>query len=395
MLKALIHSTLRMPLNGLGFLVGIALAFLVPQSTIAAGVISEIFMNLLRLISLPMIFFAIVSTIIQMESLVEAKRLLLRTLRYTILTTILAATIAFGLFAIFQPSAPHLIGEAPIAQAVSWSSYLMKAIPSNPIQPFIEGNVIGIAVMGAIFSAAISLLPSKQKGVLTPIFGALFDSLLKVAGGIIKLLPIAIVAFTIIGVDQLRTNFEGIRSILLYISMIIGANLIQGFIVLPILLKSKGISPIKHFKNMLPALSMAFFSKSSNATLPLTLKCARDAGISEKTSSFTLPLCSIINMNGCAAFIYITTLFVAKSAGIHFTGLEMVGWIFLATFAAVGNAGVPMGCFFLTTSFLIGMNVPLKMMGIILPLYAVFDMIETALNVYSDSCIAAIVDQEQ
>ena len=100
-------------------------------------------------------------------------------------------------------------------------------------------------------------------------------------------------------------------------------------------------------------------------------------------------------MNGCAAFIYITTMFVAQSAGIVFTPMEMFGWIFLSSIAAIGNAGVPMGCFFLTTTFLIGMNVPLELMGLILPIYAIIDMVETALNVYSDSCVAAIVDQTE
>ena len=99
-------------------------------------------------------------------------------------------------------------------------------------------------------------------------------------------------------------------------------------------------------------------------------------------------------MNGCAAFILITLFFVCSSQGITFTFWEMIPWVFLSTFAAIGNAGVPMGCFFLTTAFLIGMGVPIKLMGMILPLYSLFDMVETALNVWSDSCITTVVDKE-
>jgi len=116
--------------------------------------------------------------------------------------------------------------------------------------------------------------------------------------------------------------------------------------------------------------------------------------VSPRVASFTFPLCSVINMNGCAAFILITTLFVSMLSGMVFTPVELVGWIFLATLAAVGNAGVPMGCFFLTSAFLIGMKVPLYMMGLILPFYTLLDMIETALNVWSDACIAIVVDKE-
>ncbi|MCK4934980.1 MAG: cation:dicarboxylase symporter family transporter, partial [Simkaniaceae bacterium] len=101
-----------------------------------------------------------------------------------------------------------------------------------------------------------------------------------------------------------------------------------------------------------------------------------------------------INMNGCAAFILITVLFALGHAGVSLTFVQMIPWIFIATLAAIGNAGVPMGCFFLTSAFLVGMNVPLGILGMILPLYAMFDMVETALNVWSDSCITATVDME-
>ncbi|MBI3211548.1 MAG: cation:dicarboxylase symporter family transporter, partial [Simkania negevensis] len=117
-------------------------------------------------------------------------------------------------------------------------------------------------------------------------------------------------------------------------------------------------------------------------------------GISDKVSRLTLPLCSIINMNGCAAFILITFLFVSHQEGLYYSMLGATFWIFMATLAAIGNAAVPMGCYFLTSALLAGMGVSLKTMGLILPLYPFFDMVETALNVWSDSCVTALVDQE-
>ena len=208
-------------------------------------------------------------------------------------------------------------------------------------------------------------------------------------------MPIGIFAFTIQFVQNIRAEAHQLQQLLFYGLCVVAANLIQGFIILPLILKFKGHSPIRTAKAMLPALTMAFFSKSSNATLPLTLDCAKNRlGVSDKTASFSLPLCSIINMNGCAAFILITLFFVCSSQGITFTLWQMIPWVFLSTFAAIGNAGVPMGCFFLTSAFLIGMGVPIELMGMILPLYSLFDMVETALNVWSDSCITAVVDKE-
>lgn len=149
------------------------------------------------------------------------------------------------------------------------------------------------------------------------------------------------------------------------------------------------------FRSMSPALSIAFFAKSSSAALPMAMQCAEQkAGVSRKTASFSLPLCTTINMNGCAAFILLTVLFVSMSHGVVYTPIEMVIWIFIATIAAIGNAGVPMGCYFLSTALLVSMNVPLHIMGVILPFYTLIDMLESAINVWSDSCVTAVVDRE-
>jgi Na+/H+-dicarboxylate symporter len=149
------------------------------------------------------------------------------------------------------------------------------------------------------------------------------------------------------------------------------------------------------FKGMLPALSVAFFTKSSAAALPMAMRCAEEKlGISKRVSSFTLPLCTTINMNACAAFILITVLFVSMSQGVVYSYPEMALWIVLSTIAAIGNAGVPMGCYFLASAFLAAMNVPLHLLGVILPFYTLIDMLESSINVWSDSCVAAIVQQE-
>jgi Na+/H+-dicarboxylate symporter len=148
-------------------------------------------------------------------------------------------------------------------------------------------------------------------------------------------------------------------------------------------------------KGMYPALSVAFFTKSSAAALPTAMQCAEEnIGISRKVASFSLPLCTTINMNACAAFILTTVLFVSMSQGMTYTLPEMGLWIILSTIAAIGNAGVPMGCYFLASAFLAAMNVPLNILGVILPFYTMIDMLESAINVWSDSCVTAVVDQE-
>ncbi|MCP5492379.1 MAG: dicarboxylate/amino acid:cation symporter [Chlamydiales bacterium] len=368
-----------------------------PIVFVSAKVLSGLFINFLKMISLPVIFLSIVATITNMTSLREAKHLLRKIVTYTVLTTLLSATIALILFLQIKPQATGYLPAtaAPDIHLPSYLSFIKSLIPSNIIQPFAENNVISVAFIATILSFAILRLPKEHKAPLQTFFQALFQALLKVSSGIVRILPIGVFCFTVMLTNQLISGDAPIKPLLLYACTVIGANLIQGLIALPLLLKSKGIAPLKLARAMFPALATAFFSKSSNAALPLALSSAqKNANLSPRVSSFSFPLCSVINMNGCAAFILITVLFVLSSSGYALTLPQMLPWIAIASIAAIGNAGVPMGCYFLTSAFLIGFNVRLELMGLILPLYSIFDMVETALNVWSDSCVTAITDKE-
>ena len=146
---------------------------------------------------------------------------------------------------------------------------------------------------------------------------------------------------------------------------------------------------------MMPAVLMALFTKSSAATLPVTMDTSeRRLGVSSKVARFVLPICTTINMNGCATFILVTSLFVMQNGGIELSIPTMLLWLLLSVVSAIGNAGVPMGCFFLTLSLMTGIGAPVAIMGIILPVYTIIDMIETAENVWSDSCVAAMTDHD-
>lgn len=363
-----------------------------------ASTLSDVFINLLKLISLPIIFLAITATITGMQDLKEMRFLGRKVFTYTLLTTLISATIALLLFIFVNPTETNL-SQATASQVSesqpSYLTFLVKIVPSNIVTAFTENNVIGVAFVAILFSFSVLFLPKNQKESVHNLFASLFAAVLKMTSFIVKLMPVGILAFTTLLVRDLQSNFDEGENLLWYLVCVTGANLIQGIVVLPLLLKFKGISPSFTFKGMLPALTLAFFSKSSNATLPLAIKCAEEnLKVSRKVANFSLPLCSVINMNACAGFILTTVLFVSMMNGVTFSYIEMSGWVFMATLAAIGNAGVPMGCYFLASAFLISMNVPLHIMGLILPFYTLLDMVETAINVWSDACVATIVDKE-
>ncbi|MCY3974463.1 MAG: dicarboxylate/amino acid:cation symporter [Simkaniaceae bacterium] len=364
-----------------------------------ASVLSEVFIRLLTLISLPMIFLAIVSTITRMEGPSEARTLVGKIFTYTGLTTVVAAGIGLTLFLLVAPNRVFVSsGDLSPVSSTGPDGYLgfvTKVIPKTLIEPFLTNNVIGMAVMAVAIGIAALKLPPRQKEALTIGFQALFHTFLKIVSWIITIIPIGIFAFMTRLVEESRTGHGGIEGLLLYALCVLGANVIQGTVVLPVLLKSKGISPLRIAKGMMPALTTAFFSKSSSATLPISLSSAKErVGISGRIADLSFPLCSVINMNGCAAFILITSLFVFGTQGVTFGAFGLTGMVIVASLAAIGNAGVPMGCYFLTTALLVGMGASIEVMGIILPIYSLFDMVETALNVWSDSVVTTIVDRD-
>jgi len=395
-MKRLLGNFLLFAAMGIGLLTGWAnISFLNDTATVT----SDLFLRLLKLISLPIIFLAVTSTITGMKSLHEMRKMGRKVLTYTLGTTLVAAAVALLLYVIINPASSAQAIEGGIVpeatRQASYFSFVLNIIPSNFFEAFAEGNVMGIVFIALFLSVAILFLPDEQKNFLNRLFSSLFAAMIKMTGFVIKLMPIAIWAFMVLLVKDLQENYAHFSRIMLYIVCVVSANIVQGVIILPIFLKMKKISPWKAFRGMSQALTVAFFSKSSNATLPVTIRCAeKNMGVKQKISNFSLPLCSVVNMNGCAAFILTTVLFVSMIHGLTFSTFDLISWIFIASFAAIGNAGVPMGCFFLTSAFLIGMDVPLYMMGLILPFYTILDMIETALNIWSDSCITIAVDKD-
>lgn len=363
----------------------------------ASEVVSDLFIRMLKLISLPIIFFALVSTLSGMGKTSEVKRLGGQVLKYTVITTLVAATVALALYLSIAPAGnpgPLAATAEPAGPTGSYWSYLPGVIPSSFVEPFYTHNVMGVLFLALLLSAAIMALERRQKEILHSFFDSMFAAIMKMTGLILKLMPLAVWAFVNQFIHDLQSQ-KILQDLALYLLCVLLANIVQAGLILPILLKFKGISPWQTMKAMWPALTVALFAKSSAAALPYAVECAeRDMRIQSKVARFSLPLCITVNMNACAAFILITVLFVSQSNGILFSPLELLSWIVIASIAAIGNAGVPMGCYMLSSAFLAAMGVPLQLLVIILPFYALIDMLESAINVWSDSCVTVMVNAD-
>ena len=306
------------------------------------------------------------------------------------------------LFVLYAPANVALTGTASQPEALaniqgqSYFSYIESVIPDNIIAPFLSANVLSVLIIAAAVGIAIAKLPadSKEQNLMITFFTALQSVLFTIVNWIIKILPIGIFGFFTVLAMQMATGVA-LGGLGVYLATVLTSNFVQMLVILPLILLIRGINPLRVAKGMLPALTVAFFSKSSAGTLPVTMSCAENnLNVRPSVSRFVLPICTTINMNGCAAFILITVVYLMQNAGVDISLGTLLIWIVIATIAAVGNAGVPMGCFFLSASLLASMNVPILLMGVILPFYAVIDAIETTLNVWSDSNVAVLVNHD-
>ena len=364
--------------------------------------VATVYTRLFQLLAVPTIALAVITTLSSLGNQADTGKIFRHTIVYTLLTTIAAAAVGLVLYNIVAPGnlPTDMVqsGTSELPQNLEQTSYyahILGVIPNNIIKPFAEGNVLSILLLAAAAGIALAKMPqSDKKDVVVKGLLGLQDLLFMLIRGLIWALPLGIVAFA----AQLSAQFSAgivMDSLGKYVAIILGGNVIQFFIVLPLFLLARGINPVRTLSKMMPAVLMALFTKSSAATLPVTMNTAETRmGVSNKVSRFVLPICTTINMNGCAAFILVTSLFLMQNGGIQLSLSTMILWLFISVLSAVGNAGVPMGCYFLTLSLMSGMNAPIGIMGIILPIYTIIDMIETAENVWSDSCVCAMVDKD-
>ena len=366
--------------------------------------VATIYTRLFQFVAIPTIALAVTTTLARFGTQKDTGRIFRHTLTYTLLTTVAAAAVGMLLYRFIAPDNLPLdafqgdTGIDSVKQELgdaSYMDYIIGIVPDNVLRPMVEGNVLSLLLIAVAVGIALARMPeTDSKRTLMNGLNGLQNLVSTLIHWLIDILPIGIIAFA----AQLSAEITAgtvVTSIGKYVAVILGGNLLQFCVVLPLFLMARGLNPIRVARAMTPAVLMALFTKSSAATLPVTIQSAEERlGVDSRVARFVLPICTTINMNGCAAFIFVTSLFVMQNGGVEITWGTMIMWLFISVVAAIGNAGVPMGCYFLTLSLMSGVGAPIAIMGIILPVFTVLDMIETAENVWSDSCVAAMTDRD-
>ena len=365
--------------------------------------IAAVFTRFFQFIAVPTIALAVITTLSELGADKNTKSIFAHAVTYTLLTTFAAAFVGLALYLWIAPGnlPAEVIGrgaaDVPLEKlgSLSYYNHFLTVVPNNMLQPFLSGNVLSIIFIAAAAGIGLAFMPKTENRavLLKGLLGAQ-ELLFTMIRGLLKILPLGIMAFAAELSAQIAAGVI-VGALGKYVAVVLGGNAIQFFIVLPLFLLARGLNPIHVFRQMSPALAVALFTKSSAGTLPVTLASAeQNLKVNPAVSRFVLPICTTINMNGCAAFILVTSLFVMQNAGFELTMGTMLSWVVIAVLAAVGNAGVPMGCYFLTLSLMSSVGAPLGLMGVILPIYTIIDMIETAENVWSDSTVCAMTNHD-
>ncbi len=365
------------------------------------GWVGGLFMRLLRMIIVPLVITSIISGVASAGSGRTVGRMFGKTLGYYLVSSLLAALTGLLLFNIINPGRGYPVtdtgAEPPdLATPESFVDLLYTIVPSNFFEAASAGDMLMVIFFCIVFGAAVTTLPEGPRSKITGLVSALFQAMMALTTGIIKLLPIGVFGLMVTMVTE--TGLMAFGNLAQYVVALTSGLAIHFLITLPLLLYFWArVSPWKHAMNMREPLLVAFSTSSSAATLPVTLKTVQEkVGVSDRVSSFTLPMGATVNMDGTAVMECVGALFIAQALGADIGFATQVVVVLTALLASIGAAAVPSAglvvIFIILGAIGIGDNpqamlIVAAMLSIDRPL----DMARTAVNVYSDSCAAAVV----
>ncbi|MEE9431856.1 MAG: dicarboxylate/amino acid:cation symporter [Melioribacteraceae bacterium] len=360
------------------------------------------FLRALRMMIVPLLLSSIVSGVTNIGNAENLGRIGLKTFSYYIVTSLFAILTGLFLVNIIKPGVGADLGFTKEVEGLaeaqgSFGETLINIIPTNIFSSFAEGNMLSIIFFALLFGFFITKTEEKYKSVLTNFFNATFEVMMKLTMFVIKFTPFGILGI----VASLVAEQAGDTNALLNISGRMGIYMltvflglvIHGTITLPLILKLVGkASPFKHFQSLRTPLLTAFSTSSSSATLPLTMEAVEhNSGVSNKITSFTLPLGATINMDGTALYECVAAMFIAQAYGVELSILQQMMVVFTALLASIGAASIPMAGLVMMSIILTAVGLPLEGVGLILAVDRILDMLRTVVNVWSDSCCAVVI----
>ena len=351
-----------------------------------------IFLNLIKFIVVPIVLCSIIGGVISMKDIRKVGSIGWKTILFYMVTTAFAVVIGLLFANIFKGSFQVLQTsdlQYEVAQSTNFMDTLVNIFPSNIIQPLSNAVMLQVIVIALFFGFGIILAGEKGKP-LAAVIVSLSDVSMIIMDLILKLSPIGVFCLITPVVAENGAKILGSLAMVLFTAYI--CYIIHAVVVYSLSVKTMaGLSPVKFFKGMAPAMAMAFSSASSVGTLPLNLECAEKLGAKKDIASFVLPLGATINMDGTTIYQGVCAVFIATCFGIDLTLSEMITIVLTATLASIGTAGVPGSGMIMLAMVLQSVGLPVEGIALVAGVDRIFDMGRTVVNITGDSACAIVV----
>ena len=369
--------------------------------------IGTIFLNALKMIIVPLILSSIIIGVAGIGSGGNIGALGGRTLLFYAVTTLTAIMVGLILINIVGPgyvdgepagellaldqNADELVSLAEDRGPGDVAQVLKNMVPPNIVQAAADGQMLGIIFFALLFGYFMTHLNHELAEPLFKFWDGVFHVMMKMTEFIMKFAPIGV--YGLVAEVVAETGFEGVGPLAVFALTVVTALLVHVLIVLPLFLRFVGrVSPYKMFPAMAPAMLTAFSTASSSATLPITMDCVEEnVGVSNKISSFVLPLGATVNMNGTALYECAAAMFLAQAYGLELSFGIQFSIVFIALLTSVGVAGVPSASLVAIAIILGAVGLPMEAIGVLLVFDRVLDMMRTSVNIFGDACCATIV----
>ena len=386
----------------IAFIVAILFGLFLPQYSNYVRWLGDLFLRALKMIIVPLILTSIVSGVTNIGETQSLGRLGLKTISYYLLTSTFAIITGLLLVDLIKPGIGADLGftiEVPELTKVSGGLWdiILRMIPQNIFEAFSSADMLAIIFFAILFGFFIGKVQTEYKDFMVTFFNAGFEVMMKLTSFIIKFAPLGILGIvTGVVADQAADKTRLInmfQHLGIYMLTVLSGLAIHFLITLPLVLKLIGkVNPFNHYKAMSLPLITAFSTSSSSATLPLTMEAVEhNAGVSNKITSFVLPLGATVNMDGTALYECVAAMFIAQAYGIELGFIQQVIIVVTALLASIGAAGIPMAGLVMMSVVLTAVGLPLEGVGLILAVDRILDMCRTMVNVFSDTCGAITI----
>ena len=375
------------------------------------GFIGSLFLNALKMLIVPLIVASIIAGMAGNRGGAGLGRLGGKTLAWYLTTTTLAVLVGLLAANLVQPG---ILGGQPAKDSLGLAAetgavlekvadrdggdlveIFLRMLPPNIVAAAAEGQMLGLIVFSLLFGYFVTRLPAELANGQRNFWEGMAQVMLKITELVMRFAPIGV--FGLVAKVVATSGLEAFLPLATFFMTVLGALAVHMFLVLPLLLKLVGgINPIAQFRALSPALLTAFSTASSSATLPLTMDCVeKRAGVSERVTSFVLPLGATVNMDGTALYEAAAVLFIAQAYGVELGLAQQITVVLLALLTSIGVAGIPAASLVAITLILTYFGLPAEAIGLILATDRLLDMCRTSVNVFSDACGAVVIARSE